>query len=72
MLDASRSWKRNTWWLFDRLVESPHLTSFYARKNDGVDTDESWQEAAQFWYVLSCTTGHVEANGGVCLFAIKV
>lgn len=55
MLDASRAWKRNTWWLFDRVVESPHLTSFYARKTDGVDADESWQEAAQFWYVLILT-----------------
>ncbi|KAJ7349213.1 hypothetical protein DFH08DRAFT_998809 [Mycena albidolilacea] len=31
MLDASRQWSRNKWWLFDRLVESPHRTSFFAR-----------------------------------------
>lgn len=49
MLDASKSWKRNKWWLFDRVVESPHLTSFFARKTDGISDDESWQEAAQFW-----------------------
>ncbi|EGN96076.1 hypothetical protein SERLA73DRAFT_124916 [Serpula lacrymans var. lacrymans S7.3] len=50
MIDLSQDWKRNKWWLFDRIVESPHRTSFYARKTDGVDTDPSWQEAAQFWY----------------------
>lgn len=49
MLDASRDWKRNKWWLFDRVVESPHRTSFFARKNNGLNDDESWQEAAQFW-----------------------
>jgi hypothetical protein len=49
MVDASQNWQRNKWWLFDRLVESPHRTSFFARKTDGVDSDESWQEAAQYW-----------------------
>jgi hypothetical protein len=49
MLDLSQSWKRNKWWLFDRVVESPHRTSFYARKTDGVESDKSWQEAAQYW-----------------------
>jgi len=32
------------------VVESPHLTSFFARKTDGLDDNESWQEAAQYWY----------------------
>ncbi|KAK1218245.1 hypothetical protein PQX77_014618 [Marasmius sp. AFHP31] len=50
MQDASRGWKRNKWWLFDRLVESPHRTSFFARKTDGINTDTDWQQAAQFWY----------------------
>ncbi|KDR81468.1 hypothetical protein GALMADRAFT_60387 [Galerina marginata CBS 339.88] len=50
MIDASKAWKRNKWWLFDRVVESPHLTSFFARRTDGLDDDESWQEAAQYWY----------------------
>jgi len=49
MLSASRSWKRNKWWLVDRLVESPHRTAFFARKTDGDQSSESWQEAAQFW-----------------------
>ncbi|KAF8078096.1 hypothetical protein FPV67DRAFT_1404790 [Lyophyllum atratum] len=50
MSRASRQWNRNKWWLFDRLVESPHRTAFFARKDDGIDGNESWQEAAQFWY----------------------
>ena len=49
MLDASKKWKRNKWWIADRVVESPHLTSFYVRKTDGLDKDESWQETAQYW-----------------------
>jgi len=49
MVHASRNWQRNKWWLFDRMVESPHRTSFFARRDDGIDGDESWQEAAQFW-----------------------
>ena len=49
MIEASKTWKRNKWWLFDKVVESPHLTSFFARKTDGLDDDESWQEAAQYW-----------------------
>lgn len=37
-------------WLFDRMVESPHKTSFYARETDGYGDDRNWQEAAQYWY----------------------
>ncbi|KAF9228641.1 hypothetical protein BS17DRAFT_202612 [Gyrodon lividus] len=50
MVDLSQSWQRNKWWLFDRVVESPHRTSFFVRKTNGVDDDESWQEVAQYWY----------------------
>ncbi|KAG6333602.1 hypothetical protein ID866_5487 [Astraeus odoratus] len=46
MVDLSQSWKRNRWWLFERVVQSPHRTSFFVRKYD----DESWHEAAQYWY----------------------
>jgi hypothetical protein len=52
MLDASKKWKRNKWWIADRVVESPHLTSFYVRKPDGLGKNESWQETAQYWYVI--------------------
>ena len=49
MVDRSKCWKRNKWWLFDRVVESPHLTSFFARSTDGIDDDQTWQDAAQYW-----------------------
>lgn len=49
MMDLSRTWKRNKWWLFDRIVESPHRTAFLVRRTDGVDDNESFQEAAQYW-----------------------
>lgn len=49
MLDESKTWKRNKWWIADRVVESPHVTSFYVRKTDGLDEDEAWQESAQYW-----------------------
>ncbi|KAF9072904.1 hypothetical protein BDP27DRAFT_1319610 [Rhodocollybia butyracea] len=48
--EASRDWKRNKWWLFDRMVESPHKTAFFVRKTNGVDDDETWHESAQYWY----------------------
>ncbi|KAF8797888.1 hypothetical protein BYT27DRAFT_7178068 [Phlegmacium glaucopus] len=50
MMDASKEWKRNKWWIADKVVESPHLTSFYVRKTDGLDKNEAWQETAQYWY----------------------
>ncbi|KAG7452801.1 uncharacterized protein BT62DRAFT_925339 [Guyanagaster necrorhizus] len=50
MVDASRGWGRNKWWLFDRLVESPHRTSFFARENGAEGSADAWQEAARFWY----------------------
>jgi 2OG-Fe(II) oxygenase superfamily len=50
MKDASANWQKNKWWLFDKVVESPHRTSFYARSQNGVDGREDWQEAAQYWY----------------------
>jgi hypothetical protein len=53
MIDLSKDWQRNKWWLFDRLVESPHLTSFFARQTNGIDDDSSWQEAARYWYELN-------------------
>lgn len=49
MLDASKGWTQNKWWLFDRVVTSPHKTSFYARSQNGVDGDCHWQEVAQYW-----------------------
>lgn len=48
---AARDWQRNKWWLFDRVVESPHRTAFFARYDS---MDASWQAAAQFW----CSCNH--------------
>ncbi|KAI0082762.1 hypothetical protein K474DRAFT_1584910 [Panus rudis PR-1116 ss-1] len=49
MLDLSHDWQRNRWYLFDRLVESPHKTSFFIREQSTAQTDEM-REAAKFWY----------------------
>lgn len=50
MYDAARSWSRNKWWLFDRVVESPHRTSFFSRiDRPGGTTNKDMQEEAQFW-----------------------
>lgn len=52
MLDLSSDWNRNKWWLFDRLVESPHKTSFFIRRyptTPGSAEGAEMDEAAQFW-----------------------
>ncbi|KAI0341749.1 hypothetical protein BDW22DRAFT_1358610 [Trametopsis cervina] len=49
MLDESENWQRNKWWLFDRVVESPHSTSFYIRRSR-TEKGDNMKEAAQFWY----------------------
>ncbi|KAG8827605.1 hypothetical protein FRC17_007751 [Serendipita sp. 399] len=51
MLGEATDWSRNKWWLFDRVVESPHRTSFYARNLKGdLDKEDDMQEAAKYWY----------------------
>lgn len=47
MLDASAGWERNKWWLFDRIVESPHKTFFFARGDHAAAA--GFSEAAQYW-----------------------
>lgn len=54
MLHLSRGWKRNKWWLFDRVVESPHRTSFYIRSD--VHEGNDMREAAQYWCASSFQT----------------
>lgn len=54
MLDLSEDWQRNKWWLFDRVVESPHRTSFFVRQFDAkgannLKDSSEMQEAAQYW-----------------------
>ncbi|KIY43611.1 hypothetical protein FISHEDRAFT_53605 [Fistulina hepatica ATCC 64428] len=50
MMDLSKSWKRNKWWLFDRVVESPHLTSFFARPGKDANGRDAWLDASRSWY----------------------
>lgn len=50
MVSASKNWKKNKWWLFDRVVESPHQTSFYARDLSSGSGQNAWREAARYWY----------------------
>ena len=44
MLEEAKCWKPNKWYINDRLVESPHLSGFYAR-----DPNNSIHEAAKYW-----------------------
>lgn len=55
MLDLSRDWQRNKWYLFDRLVESPHRTSFFVRQalldsEKSASNDKEMEEAGNYWY----------------------
>ncbi|PIL24143.1 hypothetical protein GSI_13896 [Ganoderma sinense ZZ0214-1] len=51
MLHASRDWNRNKWWLFDRVVESPHRTSFFVRRDISQAGEGSdLKEEAKYWY----------------------
>ncbi|KAF9821332.1 hypothetical protein IEO21_00578 [Rhodonia placenta] len=52
MMNESQNWRRNRWWLFDRVVESPHRTSFFVRSHSARDGDaeHDMHEAAKYWY----------------------
>ena len=52
MIEESEKWQRNKWWLFDRVVESPHRTSFYVRQARAKTAVTNPQEIAQFWSVI--------------------
>lgn len=49
MLRESTTWQRNRWFLADRLVESPHTTSFYVRHAGADGVDEEHDES--HWYM---------------------
>lgn len=51
LLDASHTWTKNKWWLFERLVESPHRTTFFTRFPPGSVEYKEWRESANFWQV---------------------
>ncbi|KAF9102373.1 hypothetical protein BGX29_004687 [Mortierella sp. GBA35] len=42
MLEDSETWNRNRWWLFERMVESPHKTSYFAERNDDMEEVAGW------------------------------
>ena len=51
MVDRAQGWKRNKWWLFDKVVESPHRMSFFVRSKDGEGS--AWHQPYQdIWSVL--------------------
>lgn len=51
MLQEAKSWRRNKWWLFDRVVESPHRTSFYTRAHHEKEDEKTWADVARAWLV---------------------
>lgn len=53
MLDEAEKWQRNEWWLFDRLVTSPHRTSLYTRQDTDAPEGTAWVDAANGWSVIS-------------------
>ncbi|KAF9128250.1 hypothetical protein BGW39_005223 [Mortierella sp. 14UC] len=42
MLIDSETWNRNRWWLFERMVESPHKTSYFAEREDDMEEVAGW------------------------------
>ncbi|KAG0199176.1 hypothetical protein BGX33_011814 [Mortierella sp. NVP41] len=42
MLEDSETWNRNRWWLFERMVESPHKTSYFAEQDDDMEEVAGW------------------------------
>ncbi|KAG0305137.1 hypothetical protein BGZ98_004552 [Dissophora globulifera] len=42
MLKDSETWNRNRWWLFERIVESPHKTSYFAEEDEDLRKVSSW------------------------------
>ena len=49
MLHEARDWPRNKWWLVDRLVESPHRSSLYARHPVEGKDEAAWQGITRAW-----------------------
>ncbi|KAI0306553.1 hypothetical protein B0F90DRAFT_1690866 [Multifurca ochricompacta] len=50
MLYEAQDWSRNQWWLFGRLVESPHRSSLYIRHPVDGSNEASWQGITRAWY----------------------
>lgn len=59
MLAESKDWTRNKWYLFDRLVESPHSTAMYTRSGVGESEEvQDLHKVAAAWYatLVVCAT----------------
>ncbi|KAF8274995.1 hypothetical protein EI94DRAFT_1712142 [Lactarius quietus] len=50
MLHEAQDWPKNKWWLFDRLVESPHRSSLYTRHPAKAGNEAAWQSITRAWY----------------------
>ncbi|KAI0245093.1 hypothetical protein BJV78DRAFT_1269053 [Lactifluus subvellereus] len=50
MLHEAKDWSRNKWWLFDRLVESPHRTTMYTRHPVEGGNETTWRGITRAWY----------------------
>jgi hypothetical protein len=51
MLDKSKGWVKDKWYMFGRLVETRHRAGFFARRTNGIDNDEDWFRKARLWFV---------------------
>lgn len=49
MLHEAKDWSRNRWWLFDRLVESPHRSTMFTRYPAEEGNGTTWQGVARAW-----------------------
>ena len=49
MLQEAQDWPKNKWWLFDRLVESPHRSSLYTRHLAEAGNETAWQSITRAW-----------------------
>lgn len=49
MLHEAQDWSKNKWWLFDRLVESPHRSSLYTRHPAEAGNEAAWQNITRAW-----------------------
>ena len=49
MLHEAQNWSRNKWWLFDRLVESPHRSSLFTRHPVEGKDEAGWLGVTRAW-----------------------
>ena len=49
MLHEAQDWPKNKWWLFDRMVESPHRSALYTRHPAEAGNEAAWQSITRAW-----------------------